>query len=258
MNCMQFSETDQQIKLEFKNVSYFHEGGSGVTSWNDLTDKPFYKTTTVKEILPKTTVEHIYDEENTADVFVIPGEPGSIYIAVGAYCIVNYNGVEYKATAHDFDGLIGLVNDGGNLDTYEGVVFMITAITAEAVGEMPGSAVLIEAFDGSTPETLAIRGEVTEVKKISGKYVEGMGWSEKSVSGKVVVEETAYRVNNSAFGSLVNPEPLENGSYASMPTEFSFESGKTYRITVDGVPYIGTAEYRDGYGTLVEAMVCPW
>lgn len=86
------------------------------------------------------------------------------------------------------------------------------------------------------------------VYPISGKYVEGMGWSEKSVSGKVVVEETAYRVNNSTFGELVNPEPLENGSYAAMPTEFSFESGKTYRITVDGVPYIGTAEYRDGYG----------
>ena len=86
------------------------------------------------------------------------------------------------------------------------------------------------------------------VYPMSGKYVEGMGWSEKSVSGKVVVKETAYRVNNSDFGMLVNPEPLENGSYAAMPTEFSFESGKTYRITVDGVPYIGTAEYRDGYG----------
>lgn len=144
-------------------------GGGGTVSWNDLTDKPFYKTTTVQEILPETKVEsRVIDEEITE--YFIPGEPGSISFVVGGHYTVTYNGVEYQATGNDFDGMVGLVNDGADLETGEGCVFGVL-VTSEDVAEVFPFALGVEALDGSTPETLAIRGEVTEVKQIDEEFV---------------------------------------------------------------------------------------
>ena len=39
MNCMQFSETDQQVKLEFKDVSYFSSGEGGTTDHSKLINR---------------------------------------------------------------------------------------------------------------------------------------------------------------------------------------------------------------------------
>ena len=39
MNCMQFNETDQQVKLEFKDVSYFSSGEGGTTDHSNLINR---------------------------------------------------------------------------------------------------------------------------------------------------------------------------------------------------------------------------
>ena len=39
MNCMQFSETDQQVKLEFKDVSYFNSGEGGTNDHSELINR---------------------------------------------------------------------------------------------------------------------------------------------------------------------------------------------------------------------------
>ena len=39
MNCMQFNETDQQVKLEFKDVSYFSSGEGGTTDHSKLINR---------------------------------------------------------------------------------------------------------------------------------------------------------------------------------------------------------------------------
>ena len=227
-----------------KFLKQYGGGSGGVTSWNDLTDKPFGEVTTEKEVLAECQPEFVANQGLFALTDDLTLSDGETYIVV-------WNGVEYKSVVHVqmIDGVALLaLGELSFMDGPAGNGEPFGIIYAPSVYVEFGWTGIIAPLDGSTTLTISIRQEVPEVKKISGKYVEGMGWAEKSVSGKVVVEETAYRVNNSDFGTLVNPEPLENGSYASMPTEFSFESGKTYRITVDGVPYIGTAEYREGYG----------
>ena len=52
MNCMQFNETDQQVKLEFKDVSYFSSGEGGnvsaaIAEHNSATDA---RTLTLTEV----------------------------------------------------------------------------------------------------------------------------------------------------------------------------------------------------------------
>lgn len=224
-----------------KFLKQYGGGSGGVTSWNDLTDKPFGEVTTVKEVLAECQPEFNSD----GGAFVLASAPD---IVVGKTYIVSWNGVDYSCVAQGGTSLWGV----GNLETFgligNGEPFAIACMQdADVVtcGIVP--------LDGSTTLTISIRQEVTEVKKISGKYVEGMGWAEKTVSGKVVVEETEYKIANIAHHTLNDP----NGNALYTPNDFSFEIGKSYRITIDGIPYTGVAESSGDYGNYGDGQAVP-
>lgn len=164
-----------------KFLKQYGGGSGGVTSWNDLTDKPFGEVTTVKEVLAECQPEYVPEiEEGLSGFVVYATRPDTVVL--GETYIVNYNGVDYpcvatgKATRKVVDpansvvilGNLGAVTGG----TDTGEPFAISW----GVSQM-----LIVPLDGSTTLTISIRQEVTEVKKISGKYVEGMGYEEDGV-----------------------------------------------------------------------------
>lgn len=156
-----------------KFLKQYGGGSGGVTSWNDLTDKPFGETTTVKEVLAECQPEFVAAQ----GMFALNSVPD---IEAGAEYIVNWNGVEYKCTAvqtaEDSSAkVIALGNLSATGGENTGEPFTIGA----NYGEQPGCFVI--PLDGSTTLTISIRQEVTEVKKISGKYVEGMGYEEDGV-----------------------------------------------------------------------------
>ena len=70
-----------------------------------------------------------------------------------------------------------LINDSADLSTGENLVFMIGGGEEGNFKEL-GYGGLIVVVDGSTTLTVSIRQEVTTVTKLSGKYVEGMGYTE--------------------------------------------------------------------------------
>lgn len=126
--------------------------GGGVSSWNDLTDKPF----DIVELMPET--QFVYDESFSAFVAQTDFE-----FAAGRTYIVNWNGVEYISTARagqiTLNGIFAFVIHVGNPviigGENNGLPFAVVRILFEN-----GSKGLIGAtpLDGSTAVTVGIKG----------------------------------------------------------------------------------------------------
>jgi len=152
---------------------------------------PFGETTTVKEVLAECQPEFVADEA----LFVLNPVPD---IEAGAEYIVNWNGVEYKCTAvQTADDSTAKVVALGNMSSAGGENTGEPFTIGANYGEQTGCFVI--PLDGSTTLTLSIRQEVTEVQKISGKYVEGMGWAEKSVGFAGDTQTITFTTNENGY-----------------------------------------------------------
>jgi hypothetical protein len=120
-----------------------------VTSWNDLTDRPFYSEP--GEVLPETTVE-IDPESGMA---FLP----DMAIFGGDKCTIKYNGTEYVCVCAESDeGLLGLGNYGMDSDPPVDTGEPFAMAKADI-----GNGVLVwvvAPLDGSTSVTLSVIGEV--------------------------------------------------------------------------------------------------
>lgn len=129
---------------------------------------PIGETTTVKEVLAECQPEFVEGE----GVFVLMGESD---IAVGEKYTVNWNGADYECVAVSApNNSIALGNMSAMGGDNTGEPFLIAY-------NIDASAWSFIDMTGSTTLTISIRQEVTEVKKISGKYVEGMGYDNSIV-----------------------------------------------------------------------------
>ena len=146
---------------QFRDVDEL--AGGGVTSWNDLTDKPFYSEYgELVEVLPECQPE--YDEvEGMFSVFEGPS------INVGETYVIKWNGVDYTCVGVDLsamqEGCVGL----GDLSMFEfdGNGEPFTFICLEG-------GMMILPLDGTTELTLSILGQEEIIHKIPNKYVDAI------------------------------------------------------------------------------------
>ena len=188
---------------------------------------PFGEVTTVKEVLAECQLEPV-DSQGGRTIFLVD----AIDIVDGETYIIKYNGAEYRCVATsgtaENTGISGIqlgnssiINKGD--DTGEPFVVAL-------VGDNCG----IYTIDGSTTLTISIRQEVTEVKKISGKYVEGMGYVEESrkliaeVSGETVEENNFNGTVTTNTISYINANPNELSDEIEYLIDFD---GQEYRLT---------------------------
>ena len=131
-------------------------GGGGVSSWNDIPDRPFGTTTTIQEILPETKVLEV---EGTLVVMAVPT------LVDGNTYTVTWNGVDYTCVAHTTEGLT-VVGDIGAMTGGEstGEPFVIAPMIRQGF-------TMVASFNGETDITLSIRGEVKEVTQLEVKYL---------------------------------------------------------------------------------------
>lgn len=192
-----------------KFLKQYGGGSGGVTSWNDLTDKPFGEVTTVKEVLAECQPEFVEGE----GVFVLMGESD---IAVGEKYTVNWNGADYECVAVSApNNSIALGNMSAMGGDNTGEPFLIAY-------NIDASAWSFIDMTGSTTLTISIRQEVTTVQKMSGKYVEGMGYVEKSVKETFPVQEITF----------------DDEGGCSLEADFEKpEIGQECIVTLDGVEY---------------------
>jgi len=216
------------------NIKYRPEKNSGgVSSWNDLTDKPFGEETGMVEVLPETTVTG----EAGYELII----PNIIDVTVGATYIVTHNGVDYEQVgqAIDVDGIsaVGfgdLTNFGG---TGNGEPFTMIIFPADIAPQMGVGGMLVNA-DGSTSATISITTEGTVITPIEGKYLpKGTPWIEEG--------EMVEIVNiNSPFGTP--KEPLVVGEVYKCT--INSLSGETFEF--EGEAKDGAGFAPDWYGNL--------
>ena len=210
-------------------------GGGGVSSWNDLTDKPFYST--VGEILPETTVE-LNDSQGMF--------PVDFLFYAGSTYIVTYNGVEYSLVAMDFPEYPGAAFIGNGeflgLDGDYGLV-PFAIVTVEDGVQM----CLVMDILGNPTATFSIQGET--VKQIDAKYVPGLtiprisvNWINQSTLFNLRDYPTVGVLDKALLGGLIDVDVIE--SWVSGPN--SYEEHILVRCTI--------SEYSNSNGDIVYAI----
>jgi hypothetical protein len=133
----------------------------GSTSWNDLTDKPFYDEVTLTEILHETTAE-IAEDNSTTTITT------SATIEVGKNYKVVFDGVEYNCTAFEW----------GSPCLGNGIMIGSTIGNNEPffIGVNGGGSWFVLAQTGGNHK-ISVAQVDEEIKKIDEKYLPDMGSS---------------------------------------------------------------------------------
>jgi hypothetical protein len=162
--------TDENVKVWIDTDEEDSSGGSGgVSSWNDLTDRPFYSEYEIGTVLDETS--HVFGGPD--DIVFMMTEPVSVF--TGEEYIVIWNGTEYTCVCGEFDmegvtfqslgnlGAMGIGDDTGE-------PFHVTVIPVDMV-ETVGATAQIIPLDGSTELTISITGTVETVIPLPAKYL---------------------------------------------------------------------------------------
>ena len=174
-------------------------------SWDELKNKPFGETTTVKELLAEQTFTFDADESWTA--LEIP------LLVIGKKYTVDFNGTKYDCVCYSDNGMTTVGAPYGDWSKYPFVVYNGVDEVVYCVVQKAGT------------YTISISGEVDTIVKMSGKYVEGMGWSEPTPP-LFDAKGVPFDVN------------LGTGGYGVMlPTNKQLIVGKSYTVILDGVTY---------------------
>lgn len=204
---------DYKLKYTAKEIEERLDGG--VSSWNDLTDKPFYKENGTGVILPKT---YIMLDEGMASL-------PHLYLKAGNTYTVYWNGTEYTCVAQEFsiEGVTGvLIGDASMFTGGEstGEPFVIP----ESFGEE--NMCNLGALDGSATATLGINGETTIVHKLPTEYLDTV-WNAELTDKVVLLDEETVTVTDSATPASVRA-PL---SYAIADYDYAI-------VTYNGDKYV--------------------
>lgn len=222
-------------------------GGSsgGVSSWNDLTDKPFYEEVNLEVFLPEE--EDSFELNGDFGLYFAAGiKPASL--VVGETYTVYWDGKEYVCTAIDASSVV----PGGTemIAIGNGAGFGLPGNNepfAIATDESLIMFFVVDPTDTSTSHTVEIfKGAIT-IRTLDPKFLpEGFAggvssWNDLTDKpfGEEYVTETVFARDpltgfeyNSAYSCYFCPIPF---------TPFILEDGKTYRVVWDGITYKFTA-----------------
>lgn len=213
-----------------KELLFNGEAIAGVANWDELENKPFHSEVEEIEILPDTEATLINADMN---VYGITAPVSGVY--AGDTYIVTYNGVEYECVAQ-------LLVEGGFSTTILGNLSNIPSppphshngepfgvmIMPTQVEQAGGLTAQIISNDGASSVTIAIRHKKETITKISGKYVEGMGYSKPA--GKVIL----------VYNQSIEFSTLPDASYAlaNIACSEPIVTDNQYEIIIDGEAYV--------------------
>lgn len=143
---------------------YLPEGSGGVSSWNDLTDKPFGEVEKEGYIIPETTAILSNGEGYLAE------RPAALWVSGQTY-IVNWNGTDYNCTAMETDDEGATIYALGNMAMFggddTGEPFSIMALNAP----VDGMYALLYDLSGANSATFSVYGLGEFIEPIAEKYL---------------------------------------------------------------------------------------
>lgn len=232
--------------------------GGGVTSWNDLTDKPFYTGDPVEtEVFNLSTAlfqddepvwEQLMPIDDTTYLWVSHPETLEQVFEVGKEYTVVIDGVEHKTTAIDSAVLLGEVGPEVGLGDIE---FLLSDTLPDsfqyAIHEIDdyGYPYFHIWYKGETaPTEFKVLGIKPEIVKIDPKYLPdgGVGYvteGEYGVLRECTVEITG--IGDDVWGD----------EHKLLSRNLVLAAGETYRVTVNGVAYERVAYYDPDDATII-------
>ena len=207
-----------------KFLKEFGGSGGGVSSWNDLTDKPFYEEASTVEVLAETAL--IVDAD-LAEGFIFTNP---ITLEAEKTYNINYNGVSYSCVANELamEGktsiTLGNMSVIGGEDT--GEPFALLVFPAD-LAVQNGFYMQVMPLDEASSVTISIYQETTVTHPIEGKYLpKALQFGEKE---NVIFPETTV---------TFTPMEEAGGMFVFMtafPT--AFKPFEYYTVNYNGVDY---------------------
>lgn len=196
-------------------------GAGGVTSWNDLEDRPFGEESGLVEVLPEITVTG----EEGYELFI----PNVVDVTAGETYIVTHNGVEYEQVgqAIDMDGtpVVGFGDLSALGGSGNGEPFTMLLFPADVASQM-GVGGMVMNTDGSAVAVISIYQNGTVIKPLDPKFLpDGVPYViDDGERVEVLAEcQPAYASENDAFMVTNAPE---------------LRVGETYKVLINGVEYV--------------------
>ena len=233
--------------LTAQHLNHMEDGianAGGVTSWNDLTDKPFYSEVITGEILPETVV---------TESMMLLSQP--LNLIVGSIYTLIYNGIEHKFTAVEFapeEGMsficLGNTSIFGGVDNSDVPFILAVDVIGDSFGYAGATAIM--SLDESTGYTVSITGAEV-VYKIDEKYLP-----------KIVVPDNL--VNGTGEGSLRGVEcqfttgkgaiamglyTLASGDYSHAEGNYTEATGIYSHAEGDHTEATALASHSEGFHT---------
>lgn len=215
-------EQAEVVEYHPLDARYLPDGaGGGVTSWNDLTDKPFYEE--IIEIFPETTVTL-----DTPDGTCYYTQLDTVIdLKVSETYIVNWNGVEYERVCIVANNYIYLGNDN------------------QVGGENTGEPFFIYKLNGATTiqsledllQEVALSITQKNIHYLDPKYIKDMYYTETGGIVEILPETT-----------VASDEDM-----AAIPA-ITLVEGETYTVTWNGVEYKTICQLTATDGQLVYFM----
>lgn len=199
-----------------KPNQYIVTDGEGNAKWEDK----LCWSEEGKVVMPETFVAEPAQQNEGLNVYFI-----NCALEGGKKYTVIYGGVSYDVTSESVDNFVFAGNfglAGSGLDT--GEPFAISHNTSNGdtiVGTRDSGGITIAIYEG----------EVETVHKLSGKYVEGMGYVEDSLTEILPEQKIVFSLSN-------------NGGYSAMISDSSYWAigdNEDLKVVFDGVEYYCTS-----------------
>lgn len=208
------------MSVKIKKINgYELEGSGGVTSWNDLEDRPFYTEGGGSvELMPETQAIDTGD-----GTFVIPENVPQL--TVGETYTVKYNGAVYECVAQDASALVtgGICIGNGTSLGLSGNNEPFAAVIGEEDGQL---IMMILPLDGATEVTISISQGGEIIHKLDNKYLD-LDWL-PIMEREVIIPEVTVSITDS------------NNPYAEIPNSYVYLADRTeVGVYINGKYYDG-------------------
>lgn len=201
--------------------------GGGISSWNDLTDKPFSEEVTTRQLVDTVTIE-------IADANGIHEFPVAFEIVDGGLYAVTFNEVEYQCTSFIIEDMFCIGNPAIiGLEASENNEPFLFADVSQLAGE-PATGIFV---DASGTYTVSIIATALEIKKLDSKFIPVL--KGENLSADVMTIDWNYERDSAILSQpyIIN-KPISKKLIAS----FEWDGDTTDTELID-VAEAGTGEY---------------
>lgn len=233
----------------------------GVSSWNDLTDKPFYEADVVVFEGEFQGTKYDSDGDGVMDAWedmMFAPYNNEDPLVVGQTYTFYWDGVKYTSECYS---LMGVGAIGFNAITSEGMSAYPVAMGLDIGGMMTGGTPAWIAMHAIAPTDMSHSGLhsckiiAQETKKIDDKYQHQPDWDETDVNRASFVKNKPFGVLSKAGVLYESDVSYEANDFGFMLMDFASEDviiGGNYKVSVNGVDYTGVCE---GAGSLDDGAI---